>query len=234
MERGSGVFKPAAPSSPEAQRQLSVLKALIALAVSPAAGQLGSSWTSVLRCLSGLGALQEALLRQAAASPSAGTPPPSALSRMIQSIGAASPFSFFKGPNQPSQPQEAEAGPAPATPATAAAATPPSSATKPAAMPPDAAGFSLARWAHMDGLSFIERVYTHSASLDGDAVIVFARALCAVSQLELYAEAPPRLFSLQKLVECAYHNLGRVRLVWSKLWRVVAAHLVCGGVSSFH
>jgi Sec7-like guanine-nucleotide exchange factor len=36
----------------------------------------------------------------------------------------------------------------------------------------------------------------------------------------------PRLHSLQKVVECAYHNMDRIRLVWSKLWAVIAAQLV--------
>eukprot|EP00775_Hariotina_reticulata_P004219 gene4219-4468_t len=95
----------------------------------------------------------------------------------------------------------------------------------------------------------LERAYTRSASLDGDAVVVFMRALCAVSQEELEAgssstasstggaaagglntvaagSTAPRLFSLQKVVECAYHNMFRIRLVWAKLWAVIAAQLV--------
>lgn len=84
----------------------------------------------------------------------------------------------------------------------------------------------------------------------GDAVVIFMRALCAISQEELEsgssstsgptaadadrAVSPvpaghaggPRLFSLQKVVECAYQNMGRIRLVWAKLWAVIAAQLV--------
>lgn len=40
------------------------------------------------------------------------------------------------------------------------------------------------------------------------------------------AAGGPRLFSLQKVVECAYHNMPRIRLVWGKLWAVIAAQLV--------
>lgn len=40
------------------------------------------------------------------------------------------------------------------------------------------------------------------------------------------AGSGPRLYSLQKVVECAYHNMDRIRLVWSKLWAVIAAQLV--------
>jgi Sec7-like guanine-nucleotide exchange factor len=74
----------------------------------------------------------------------------------------------------------------------------------------------------------VERVYTRSASLDGEAVLVFMRALCAVCNEELDA-GHPRLFSLHKLVDCAYHNIGRIRLVWSKLWGVISSHLVGPG-----
>ncbi|EFN53507.1 hypothetical protein CHLNCDRAFT_13798, partial [Chlorella variabilis] len=75
----------------------------------------------------------------------------------------------------------------------------------------------------------IERLYTNSASLHGDAVLSFMRALCAVSQEELHPNQPgerPRVTLLQKVVECAYHNQARIRLVWSRLWSVVAQHLV--------
>jgi hypothetical protein len=45
------------------------------------------------------------------------------------------------------------------------------------------AGFVL--WAETAGATPIERVYSNSASLPGDAVLTFMRALCAVSQEEL-------------------------------------------------
>jgi brefeldin A-inhibited guanine nucleotide-exchange protein len=32
------------------------------------------------------------------------------------------------------------------------------------------------------------------------------------------------MFSLQKLVEIAYYNMGRIRLVWSRLWEVLGGH----------
>jgi Sec7-like guanine-nucleotide exchange factor len=78
----------------------------------------------------------------------------------------------------------------------------------------------------------IERAYSRSTGLDGEAVVVFMRALCAVSQEELEGLGAighggrVRVHSLQKVVECAYHNMGRIRLVWSKLWAVIAAQLV--------
>ena len=34
------------------------------------------------------------------------------------------------------------------------------------------------------------------------------------------------MYSLQRLIECAYHNLNRIRLIWSRLWAALAPHLV--------
>lgn len=31
---------------------------------------------------------------------------------------------------------------------------------------------------------------------------------------------------MQRLIECAYHNLSRIRLIWSRLWAALAPHLV--------
>jgi Sec7-like guanine-nucleotide exchange factor len=77
----------------------------------------------------------------------------------------------------------------------------------------------------------VERLYSNSASLHGDAVVSFMRALCAVSQEELHPTGGqggerPRVGLLQRVVECAYHNMGRIRLVWARLWTLVAQHLV--------
>lgn len=53
-----------------------------------------------------------------------------------------------------------------------------------------------------------------------------AAANHAASPAPLGQVAGPRLFSLQKVVECAYQNMNRIRLVWGKLWAVIAAQLV--------
>ena len=45
-------------------------------------------------------------------------------------------------------------------------------------------------WGETDGREAVERVFARSATLDGDAVVVFVRALCAVSQEELVPDAP--------------------------------------------
>lgn len=90
-------------------------------------------------------------------------------------------------------------------------------------------GAAMAAWAVGPGASAIDQVYACSGSLNGEAVLVFVRALCAVSQEELnpaQATDIPRVYSLQRLIECAYHNLNRIRLIWSRLWAALAPHLV--------
>ena len=59
-------------------------------------------------------------------------------------------------------------------------------------------------WAEADGKQDIEQVFARSADLNGDAVIVFVRALCAISQEELVPEDPadpPRSSHSKILIE---------------------------------
>lgn len=69
----------------------------------------------------------------------------------------------------------------------------------------------------------VDRIFTGSIRLDGDAIVDFVRALCQVSLDELNA-THPRMFSLQKIVEIAYYNMGRIRLQWSRIWQVLGEH----------
>ncbi|KAK8729377.1 hypothetical protein OTU49_008796 [Cherax quadricarinatus] len=69
----------------------------------------------------------------------------------------------------------------------------------------------------------VDRIFTGSTRLDGDAVVHFVRALCQVSLEELAAPSP-RMFSLQKIVEISYYNMGRIRLQWSRIWEVLGDH----------
>ncbi len=32
------------------------------------------------------------------------------------------------------------------------------------------------------------------------------------------------MFSLQKLVEIAYYNMGRIRIVWTRIWDIMGKH----------
>lgn len=89
----------------------------------------------------------------------------------------------------------------------------------------------------------VDRIFTGSVKLDGDAIgyivkyfalkiminfthliVEFVKALCAVSLEELSSVSHPRMFSLTKLVEISYYNMGRIRLQWSRMWKVLGDH----------
>ena len=55
-------------------------------------------------------------------------------------------------------------------------------------------------------------------------IVDFVRWLCAVSMDELLSTTHPRMFSLQKIVEISYYNMGRIRLQWSRIWEVIGDH----------
>lgn len=57
-----------------------------------------------------------------------------------------------------------------------------------------------------------EQVFVNSVKLPSDVIVEFFTALCAVSAEELNY-APPRVFSLTKLVEISYYNMTRIRMV---------------------
>ncbi|KAH9613534.1 hypothetical protein KSS87_009649, partial [Heliosperma pusillum] len=73
-----------------------------------------------------------------------------------------------------------------------------------------------------------EQVFLNSVRLPSDAVIEFFTALCSVSAEEL-KQNPARVYSLQKLVEISYYNMARIRMVWSRIWSVLANHFVFAG-----
>jgi hypothetical protein len=70
-------------------------------------------------------------------------------------------------------------------------------------MPRRAACVAQASWADGPGREEIERLYGSSAGLSGDAVVIFVRALCAVSQEELVPanmQEPARWACCPKLI----------------------------------
>ncbi|EKF32428.1 hypothetical protein MOQ_003727 [Trypanosoma cruzi marinkellei] len=77
----------------------------------------------------------------------------------------------------------------------------------------------------------VHRLFSRSNYLKDAAVVSLVEALCLVSAEEL-AEIPPRIFSLQKLVEVTDTNIGRLRYVWSKMWTNVSRHFVKVALSS--
>lgn len=73
-----------------------------------------------------------------------------------------------------------------------------------------------------------EQVFVNSVKLPSDAIVEFFTALCGVSAEEL-KQTPPRVFSLQKLVEISYYNMARIRMVWARIWLVLSQHFVSAG-----
>ena len=54
--------------------------------------------------------------------------------------------------------------------------------------------------------------------------VEFVKALCLVSMDELANVNNPRMFSLTKIVEISYYNMGRIRLQWSRIWSYLGDH----------
>ena len=72
-----------------------------------------------------------------------------------------------------------------------------------------------------------DMVFSTSKNLSGSAIIDFVQALSEVSWEEIQSSGTstrPRLFSLQKLVEISYYNMGRIRLEWSNIWLILGEH----------
>ncbi|KAH9621241.1 hypothetical protein KSS87_019631 [Heliosperma pusillum] len=73
-----------------------------------------------------------------------------------------------------------------------------------------------------------DQVFLNSVRLPSDAVVEFFTALCGVSAEEL-KQNPARVYSLQKLVEISYYNMARIRMVWARIWFVLANHFIFAG-----
>ncbi|EPX70776.1 Sec7 domain-containing protein [Schizosaccharomyces octosporus yFS286] len=70
----------------------------------------------------------------------------------------------------------------------------------------------------------IDKIFSQTSSLSGVAIKSFFEALCEVAWDEITSSnesESPRLFSLQKLVEISYYNMGRIRVEWSSIWNVL-------------
>ncbi|CAG9460670.1 unnamed protein product [Pedinophyceae sp. YPF-701] len=75
----------------------------------------------------------------------------------------------------------------------------------------------------------IQRLFVRSQVLGAEAIVDFVRALCVVSEEELSNPAALRVFSLSKIVELAHFNMGRIRLVWARIWAVLSDHFSAVG-----
>ncbi|KAL8826627.1 MAG: hypothetical protein Q9170_007328 [Blastenia crenularia] len=78
-----------------------------------------------------------------------------------------------------------------------------------------------------DMVRSVDRIFTSTADLSGDAIVHFVRALSEVSWQEIQSSGnseSPRTYSLQKLVEISYWNMTRVRFEWTNIWQVLGEH----------
>lgn len=78
-----------------------------------------------------------------------------------------------------------------------------------------------------DVIKGVDRIFTSTAELSGDAIVHFVRALSEVSWQEIQSSGQsdsPRTYSLQKLVEISYYNMTRVRFEWINIWQVLGEH----------
>ncbi|KAF4659440.1 Brefeldin A-inhibited guanine nucleotide-exchange protein 1 [Perkinsus chesapeaki] len=78
---------------------------------------------------------------------------------------------------------------------------------------------------HPEIVPATDAIFQRSINLSNGEIIVFVEELCSLSSAELAVVDNPRVFCLQKLVEVADINMSnRIRLVWSRIWRVLSAH----------
>ena len=78
-----------------------------------------------------------------------------------------------------------------------------------------------------DMVKGVDRIYTNTVNMSGDAIVHFVRALSEVSWQEIQSSGQsdsPRTYSLQKLVEISYYNMNRVRFEWTSIWQVLGEH----------
>jgi brefeldin A-inhibited guanine nucleotide-exchange protein len=72
----------------------------------------------------------------------------------------------------------------------------------------------------------IDKLYQRSTSLENDAIVEFVKCLCEVSSDEIFSQNDSRTYSLHKLIEVAYYNIDRMKLVWGKIWSSVSQHFI--------
>lgn len=80
-----------------------------------------------------------------------------------------------------------------------------------------------------DMIRGVDRVFTNTANLSGDAIVHFVRALTQVSWQEIQSSGlseSPRTYSLQKLVEISGYNMTRVRFEWTNIWQILGEHFI--------
>ena len=80
-----------------------------------------------------------------------------------------------------------------------------------------------------DMVRSVDRIFTNTANLSGEAIVHFVTALTQVSWQEIQSSGnseSPRTYSLQKLVEISGYNMTRVRFEWTSIWQVLGEHFI--------
>jgi brefeldin A-inhibited guanine nucleotide-exchange protein len=78
-----------------------------------------------------------------------------------------------------------------------------------------------------DMIRGVDRIFTNTANLSGEAIVDFVKALTQVSWQEIQSSGQsesPRTYSLQKLVEISGYNMTRVRFEWTNIWQILGNH----------
>jgi brefeldin A-inhibited guanine nucleotide-exchange protein len=80
-----------------------------------------------------------------------------------------------------------------------------------------------------DMIRAVDRIFTNTANLSGEAIVDFVKALTQVSWQEIQSSGlseSPRTYSLQKLVEISGYNMLRVRFEWTSIWSILGQHFI--------
>ena len=78
-----------------------------------------------------------------------------------------------------------------------------------------------------DMIRSVDKIFTNTANLSGDAIMYFVKALTQVSWQEIQSSGQsdsPRTYSLQKIVEISSYNMSRVRFEWTNIWQILGEH----------
>ena len=73
----------------------------------------------------------------------------------------------------------------------------------------------------------VDKIFTNTANLTGEAIVFFVKALTQVSWQEIQSSGQsesPRTYSLQKIVEISGYNMSRVRFEWTNIWQILGEH----------
>jgi brefeldin A-inhibited guanine nucleotide-exchange protein len=73
----------------------------------------------------------------------------------------------------------------------------------------------------------VDRIFTASKNLSGQAIVEFVRYLCETSWEEISTSAEgehPRMYCLQRLIEISFYNMNRIRVEWVNIWMILGEH----------